>query len=445
MKKAKFITLGCRVNQYDTQGMREILKAQGFESYGMDNQWDTPEVDVVVINTCTVTADADKDSRYWVRRARRVYPKAKIVVTGCGVEKNRKDYAGLPEVDLIVSNFDKDQIGNYLLQSCASRDEAIIDATQRQGVRYDALKISNSAGKTRAFVKIQDGCNHACSFCKVVLVRGKSRSRDLVEIRDEVTRLRDAGYQEIVFAGIQLGAYGMDNDNKKSRRLAQLLYESSRIKGIERLRLSSIEPTDINDDLIEALRDIPQCMPHLHIPLQSGDDMILKRMNRRYGQSFYRDLIDRLRGQIPEFELSLDVMAGFPGEEEKHFLNTLKLLQDVKPQRCHVFPYSKREGTRAAGYSDWNVEVKRDRVRRLRLAADLLGREVRSRYLGKSLQVLAEGAGEEQIEQGWIQGYTPNFIRVLFRGGMEDRGKLFSLKLISLGEEDAVWGEGNLV
>ena len=320
--KVKFITLGCRVNQYETQSMREALSREGFltvSSAASGNDDDhlrkaggrkISEADFVVINTCTVTGEADRESRYWIRRARREHPKARIVVTGCGVERDRPAIRIMSEVDRLVPNTEKPEIARHLLTDGEEPPCSEMSGTEEKKRGYPPLSISCSEGKTRAFIKIQDGCNHACSFCKVVLVRGGSRSRPPDDVLREVERLRDAGYRDVVFTWIQLGAYGRDLSEKRLCALPRLLETCSRIEGIERLRLSSIEPTDIEPDMISALRGIPKCMPHLHVPLQSGDDEILRRMNRRYDSRFYSDLVERLRSEIPDFTLTLDVMAG---------------------------------------------------------------------------------------------------------------------------------------
>ena len=421
--KVRFITLGCKVNQYETQAMREAMRGAGAASA---ERGEKEGVDFVVINTCTVTGDADRDNRYWIRRARREHPGARIVVTGCMVTRDRALLESLPEVDLVLSNQQKSELVSRLLESCAAPQTQ--DMRREEKHRYAPLSISETEGNGRAFVKIQDGCNHACSFCKVVLARGRSRSRALADIVAEVTRLRDSGYREIVFAGIQLGAYGLDFTDH-SAGLEEVLEACSKIEGIERLRLSSIEPTDVTPSLIEALRGIPKCVPHLHIPLQSGDDEILEKMNRRYGRAFYIDLAGRLKNSLPDFSLTLDVMAGFPGEEETHFQNTLDLLETVKPLKCHVFPYSRREGTRAARFRDVEDKILRERVDRLIAAGDRLGREVRLRYEGARMPVLVE---EVRKDGGLLQGLTPNYLRVCFEGPAAQVGGIADVKLLTL-------------
>lgn len=429
--------MGCRVNQYETQGMREILEREGVAA--VEKPKPGNEINFVVINTCTVTAEADKENKYWIRRARREHPEARIVVTGCGVERNRSEIEALPEVDLVLANHEKAGIAGRLLESCASpaeQDAAVTTAPRINPKHvFTPLSISQSEGKSRAFVKIQDGCNHACSFCKVVMVRGRSRSRGMEDLLDEVRRLANSGYKEIVFAGIQLGAYGLDLNVGATRRVAlsvaDVIEESSKISGVERIRLSSIEPTDVKPDLIKVLRDNPKACHHLHIPLQSGDDTVLKGMNRRHGRQFYIDLAAQLREAMPDFSLTMDVMAGFPGESDECFENTYKLIETVKPLKCHVFPYSRREGTRAANFTEEVLpEIKKQRVQRLIELSDRLGREARLPYIGKRMDALVEVAPKKNTPL--LQALTRNYLKVCFQGMPEMMGKVVPVELLTL-------------
>ncbi|MDP3919714.1 MAG: tRNA (N(6)-L-threonylcarbamoyladenosine(37)-C(2))-methylthiotransferase MtaB [Candidatus Omnitrophota bacterium] len=423
MKSVRFITLGCKVNQYETQGMRESLARAGVT----ENTSAGDGCDFVVINTCTVTDAADKENRYWIRRMRRQHPEAKIVITGCYAERNREAIESLPGVDLVIANHDKARIADYLERGCGDPDLQD-EMSERKGRReYAPLSISRFQGHGRAFVKIQDGCNHACSFCKVVLVRGRSRSRPLQDIVTEVNRLRDAGYREAVFTGIQLGAYGADSEQPLD--LVDVLRACSEIEGIERLRLSSIEPTDVRPNLIAALSELPKCCPHLHIPLQSGDDAVLAAMNRRYRHEFYADLVEELRSKLPDFSLSLDVMAGFPSESEEQFENTCALLKSVRPLKCHVFPYSLRDGTKASKMDSLDPSVVRSRVNRLIGLADELGEAERSRYIGQSVDVLVE---KELHGGGMVQGLTSNYLKVCFKGDADLVGRFLRVELLSL-------------
>lgn len=426
MKKVRFVTLGCKVNQYETQAMRESLVQRGFSEEGEG------ESEVVVVNTCTVTEEADRENRYWIRRLRRENPEAKIVVTGCWVERNRKEIEGLPEVDLVLTNREKPDLVEKIFESCG--DFPLTPTLSPAGGegRVRGFQISSFQGHARAFVKIQDGCNHACSFCKVVLVRGRSRSRPLAEIVEETKRLGDSGFREIVLTGIQLGAYGMDFNPRLN--LVALLAALSRVPQIERIRLSSIEPADVKPELIQAMKALPRVCPQLHIPLQSGDNEILKRMSRRYTREFYQTLVADLRREIPDFCLSLDVMAGFPGEEERHFQNTLSLIGETRPIRIHPFPYSRRPETRAALWENLSEVLIRERMKRLIEFSKRVAQQERQRFLGRSFPVLVEKSATE--ETGTLfQGHTPHYLKVYFQAQGSLIGKTVAVRLVGIKEE----------
>ncbi|MEI7751432.1 MAG: tRNA (N(6)-L-threonylcarbamoyladenosine(37)-C(2))-methylthiotransferase MtaB [Candidatus Omnitrophota bacterium] len=426
-KNVRFYTLGCKVNQYETQAMREVLERNGYRD--IEGQKGTP-CHLVVVNTCTVTQDSDRTNRYWIRRLRREHPEARLAVTGCYAEKNRVELEAMPEVDLIFLNDEKPFLA-----------ERILDPTDVSGVvlpdkaaTFMPLSISRSEGKTRAYVKVQDGCNHACSFCKVSIVRGPSRSRALPEILEEVTRLRDGGYREIILTGIQLGAYGLDlfpsvNSGERHYLLRDVIESCARVEGIERIRLSSIELMDLGKPIRDAFRSIQKLCPHIHLPLQSGDNEVLARMNRRYTREEYRDVVLELKDRIPDFEFSVDVLAGFPGETEDQFANTLELIEILKPLKTHVFPYSLREGTRAADWGILPAQVVRDRVRRLMGLAERVSGEVRSRYLGRTLEILAE---HENNRSGVSEGFTPNYLKGFFEYPQNVQGCIIPFKLTEL-------------
>lgn len=423
-QNVRFYTLGCKVNQYETQAMREALERQGYRD--IEGQKGVP-CDLVVVNTCTVTHDSDRTNRYWIRRLRREHPQARLAVTGCYVEKNRAELEAMPEVDLIFLNREKPFLAEKLLSPADAGG-----APRLGGVAsFSPLSISRSEGKTRAYVKVQDGCNHACSFCKVSIVRGPSRSRALPEILEEVVRLRDGGYREIILTGIQLGAYGLDLESRSSARerrylLRDVIEACAKVEGVERLRLSSIELTDLGKPIREAFRDVPKLCPHIHLPLQSGDNEVLARMNRRYTREDYREVVLGLKERIPDFEFSVDVMAGFPGETEAQFENTLELIEMLKPLKTHVFPYSRREGTPAAEWDVLPAQVLRERVRRLMAVGQRVSMKVRSRYLGRSLEILAEHKDERS---GVSEGFTPNYLKVFFEYPQNVQGCIIPFKL----------------
>jgi threonylcarbamoyladenosine tRNA methylthiotransferase MtaB len=394
-QKVKFSTLGCRLNQYETQAMREQFQKAGFEETESSS-----EANVFVLNTCTVTNDSDRTSRYLIRKFHRENPDAQIVVTGCYVEKNEAEIKNIPGVSLTVLNRQKSEMIR-LLESCAS-----FDLPSKR--TYTPLSITQFEGHRRAYVKIQDGCNHACSFCKVVLVRGASRSRFMDDVIDEARRLTDNGYREIVLTGIQLGAYGYDL--KKHQMLPELLERLCQVPGMGRIRLSSIEPTDVTDELIEAMTSFEQICPHLHIPLQSGSDVILERMNRRYRRDFYGDLIRRIKSRVPDFILTADVMIGFPGEGDLEFEETVQILEESEPYKLHIFPYSPREGTRAAKFQDApDAQTVKQRREALLVLEEKWKENIQRQYVGRTVKVLIE---ETSDAPGHISGRTANYIQV---------------------------------
>ncbi len=423
-KTVRFYTLGCKVNQYETQAMREALERHGYKD--IEGQKGI-KCDLVVINTCTVTQDADRTNRYWVRRLKREHPEARVAVTGCYVEKNRAEIDALPEVDLIFPNNEKERIFELIENSCGINQPQNAMGNEN----YPALSVSKSEGKTRAYVKIQDGCNHACSYCKVSIVRGASRSRPLPDILDEIKRLRDSGYKEIILTGIQLGAYGKDFDGK-NLSLRDVIEACAQFNEIKRVRLSSIELTDLDEPLRAAFCEVPKLCPHIHLPLQSGDNEILKKMNRRYTREQYRDVVLEMKERVADFEFSVDALVGFPSETDEQFQNTLNLLKELQPLKTHVFPYSPREGTAASGWGECDKKIVRDRVRALSKAGDEFSLSRRNIYLGRTFDILAEYPDEKT---GRAVGLTPNFLKVFFECQENVQGCIIPYHLTEIFED----------
>lgn len=441
-KNVRFYTLGCKVNQYETQAMREAVERKGF--CDVEGQKEAP-CDLVILNTCTVTEEADRTNRYWIRRLRREHPGARLGVTGCYVQRNREDIEAMPEVDFIFSNDEKallaERISEVLDTSFLPSGAGGKGEKKIVGTEFLPLSISRSEGRTRAYVKIQDGCDHGCSYCKVSLIRGKSRSRSLREIQEEVIRLRDSGYREIILAGIQLGAYGRDfrtssESHAGQNRLREVIELCAAVEGIERIRLGSIEITDVDESLFAAFRDVPKFCPHLHIPLQSGDNEVLKRMNRRYTREVYQEVILRLKEQVRDFVLSVDVMVGFPEETEAQFENTVELLKILRPLKSHVFPYSRREGTLAASWKGFPVKIIRDRARRLIKITEKISHEVQTQYLARTYDVLVE---ERQKGTEISEGRTANYLKVFFKYPRAVQGCIITAHLDDF-FQDGFWG-----
>ena len=400
MKAISFKTLGCKVNQYETQAIREQFLQAGYRE--IQNE----PADIYVINTCTVTATADSKSRQLIRACHRLNPKAIIVVTGCYVERDWEDIEKIEGVDLIIGNHRKSEILKVILQPQSAEPKP-------QGNSFLPLSIGNFFGHTRAFLKIQDGCNRRCSYCKVRIVRGRSRSRGLDDILEEAKRLAKVGFKEIILCGIQLGSYGVGLEEGFS--LLDVIENLEAIDGIKRIRLSSIEPTDITVGLIRKMAGQGKLCRHLHIPLQSGDDEILGRMNRGYCTRDFKELIMRIRGSVSEVSITTDVMVGFPGEEEDNFSRTLEMIRAIMPSRIHIFPYSRREGTKAANFqgtvSPGEIKARVARLKEIALTSSF---SYRKKFLGQSFDLLVEAKRDPKT--GLLCGYTDTYIKVLIEG-----------------------------
>jgi threonylcarbamoyladenosine tRNA methylthiotransferase MtaB len=422
-KKFYIHTLGCKVNQYESQAMREILSAAGFSECSRKEP-----ADIYVINTCTVTHHADRESRYWIGYFHRANPKAKIVATGCYVEKDSDEITSLPGVSHIIKNKDKSRIAEILDEQRTTNNE--------QRNRLDQLSISSFKGHNKAFVKIQDGCENSCSYCKVPLVRGYLKSRPVDSIISEVETLAANGFREIILTGICLGAWGVDLFPAQNAREAELdaanlvdaLKAIDKVKDNFRIRLSSIEPKYVTDELIEYIAGNKRICRHLHIPLQSGDDEILKRMNRPYSTKDYAKLLDKVRAKIKDVAVTTDVMAGFPGETDRHFSNTVNFLKTILPARTHIFSYSKRKGTAAYGMGGG---IKNDVMRKRHCKLDTLAVTAsylyRKRFLNRALDVLVEERRDQL--SGRLMGYSDNYIKVCFDGSDDLAGKIIPVRI----------------
>jgi threonylcarbamoyladenosine tRNA methylthiotransferase MtaB len=398
MKTIKFHTLGCKVNQYDTQSIRERFLKHGFQETN-----NTKKADFYFVNTCTVTSNADRKSKEIIRRYIRRNPKAKIIVTGCLVEKDNAFLASVKGLNFVVSK------------------------------KFFADGISNFCGHTRAFLKVQDGCDNYCSYCKVPLVRGRSRSRFLSDIVSDADCLCKNGFKEIVLSGICLGSYGKDLHPKMN--LVDVITALEKIKGVLRIRLSSIEAGDITDGLIYKMKKSHKLCRHLHIPIQSGDDRILKDMNRKYTYARYLRLIKKIKKNIPPIAITTDCLVGFPGESEANFCNTLRLIKKIIPLRVHVFPYSKRSGTLASDNfkNEINPGIIKERISRLKDIALDCSVAYRNKFLGKIMHVLIERQTKE--DSGVWEGYTDNYIRVIFKSNLNLRNQVIAIKIQKINKD----------
>jgi len=421
-------TLGCKVNQYETQLMRERLDENGFEEVSL-----AQEADYFIINSCTVTHKADRDTRNLINHFHRVNPAGKIIVAGCYTEmkKDRDLLYNLPGVTSFVPNREKENIAEILKAPFLPKTIKSPNTESKKSTYIKKFK-----GHNRAFIKIQDGCNHRCSYCKVSLVRGKSISRNEHEILKEIKKVLSVGFQEIVLTGICLGAWGYDISKETS--LSNLLERISNINGNFRIRLSSIEPLYVTDRLIELVCDNKKVCKHLHIPLQSGDDKVLMKMNRPYKIKDFSRLVKKIRRRIPEVAITTDILLGFHGEDEKSFKKTIGFIKKIKPSRIHIFSYSKREGTPAANYTGAldNVAIK-ERMKKLSSIALFLQHDFAKKFIGKKETVLVENKRER--ESALLTGYTDHYVRAFLDGPDSLKNRIVTAKIIGfMGDKSAV-------
>lgn len=398
------VTFGCKVNQYESQALRERLADAGLVP--CDELRDG--ADAYIVNTCTVTDRAFREARSYVRALARRNPSARIAVTGCAADSNAADFEDLPGVR-VFRNASKPEIVPHLLSELLPE--------RPKDERPLPLTISRFDGHTRAFLKIQDGCDLHCSFCIIPRVRGPNRSRSPEEVLEEARRLVQNGYREIVLTGVHLGSYGRDTTH--GRGLPALLERMLDLSGLARVRLSSIECNEVDADLIRLMREEPRRVcPHLHMPAQSGSDAILRAMRRRYNVARFLRTVDQVREAVPDVGLTTDLIVGFPGETEEHFEETLEFCRRVGFGRIHIFPYSRREGTDAARLPDLPPSVKRNRCERLEKLARESAASFASRFLGRSVAVLVE-----QVN-GAARGYTEHYVPARLAAGR--RGEIVS-------------------
>ncbi|MGA1195991.1 MAG: tRNA (N(6)-L-threonylcarbamoyladenosine(37)-C(2))-methylthiotransferase MtaB [Candidatus Latescibacterota bacterium] len=401
-KTVAFYTLGCKMNTYETQWYGEQFAQQGY----CEVPFGEP-ADVTVVNTCTVTGQGDAQSRQALRKAHRVSPEGTVVAVGCYAQTDPDALAEMPEVDLVVGNAEKTQLMDLLNDTCSMGRTFV---TRSRAKDFEDMDIYNFGSRARAFVKMQEGCNEFCSFCIIPFARGRSRSRTVDSTVTQVKKLVDAGYGEVVLTGVHLGDYGVDLEHTN---LLDVLEAIEQIAGLQRFRVSSIEATFVSDAMIDFFASSKKFCRHLHVPLQSGDDGILKAMRRPYTRTQYIDLIEKLASQIPNIGIGGDVMVGFPGESDAAFQNTYDLIAHHPMTYLHVFPYSPRGKTPAARMPDQvDAQVKKQRGSALRALGEEKVSAFQKRFLGQTLPVLFEG----RRGNGLLNGLTDNYIRVMAPG-----------------------------
>ena len=437
-RKAAFLTLGCKVNQYETDAMEQNLKERGYEIVDFREK-----ADVYVINTCTVTGIADRKSRQMIRRARRNNPDSLIVAAGCYVQSDEERLAENRDADILIGNTRKDALADILDKWFLDHPDHILKEVEDMSkvTDYESLMLYHVNEHTRAYVKIQDGCNQFCSYCIIPYVRGRIRSKKPEEVVREIETLVQNGYREIVLTGIHLSSYGKDLDNMD---LIGILEAVSAIEGIGRIRLGSLEPRIITEGFLERLVQLKAVCPHFHLSLQSGCDTTLKRMNRHYTTEEYEKAVELLRKYYKDPAVTTDVIAGFVGETEEEFSQTENYLEKIKLYEIHVFKYSVREGTRAQKMEGHLPEhVKAARVLRLMDLTAAQKKQYEEKMVGGVFEVLLEE--EKNVgDQTYFQGYTANYVKVLVKADSSsamERNRLVPVKIEGFLDGKSLFGK----
>ena len=407
--KFNIITLGCKVNSYESNFMKEALVKNGFSFCNLNDK-----CDILILNTCTVTDTSDKKSLKEVRRLKRENPNAILVVCGCSVQNDKTKYDDLG-INILMGNINKSNIVSIIEKYLDDKTPVEYVAKTRD-LPFENMEVDIS-DHTRAYIKIEDGCDNFCSYCIIPFVRGKKRSKDFSLVLREVQHLANNGYKEIVLTGIDTGGY-----ESNGKDLTDLIHEMSKINGIERIRQSSIEITQINDKFIEELKNNNKICDHIHIPLQSGSDSILKLMNRKYDLKYFFDKIDMIRSVRPDISITTDVIVGFPGETEEMFLETMETCKKINFSKIHAFPYSERKGTKAS-MMDGKVpeSVKHERVKKLLELSDSLEKSYYDKFKGKKLDVLIE-----EVSESGSKGHTSNYLMVHTNEKLQ-KGEIYNL------------------
>ena len=423
MKKYKIITLGCKVNTYESESMAEQLDNNGYSIAKEDDN-----VDLVIINTCTVTSTSDQKSRQMIRKAIKNYPNAKILVTGCYSQMSSDFISTIEGVDIVIGNTKKSNIIELLTKK-EEISSVLVDIQQGRSIKdYEEMKVTSYHENTRAYLKIQDGCNNFCSYCIIPYARGPLRSRKKEDVLNEAKDLVSKGFKEIVLTGIHTAAYGEDFENYS---FFNLLCDLVKIEGIKRIRISSIEETEINDDIISLVFTNEKVVNHFHIPLQSGCDTVLKRMNRKYNTEQFYNKIQKIREVVKDVAITADVIVGFPQESEEEFLQTYDFIKKVGFAELHVFPYSMRSGTPAARMSGQvDPKIKKERVHRLLELNNSLALDYVNKFKNCDLDVLFETFDEKT---GLVVGHTTNYLKIAVKGNADLINKIIKVRVTEPG------------
>ncbi|KRE90358.1 30S ribosomal protein S12 methylthiotransferase [Paenibacillus sp. Soil766] len=435
MATVAFHTLGCKVNFYDTEAIWQLFKNEGYEQVDFENT-----ADVYVINTCTVTNTGDKKSRQMIRRAIRRNPEAIVAVTGCYAQTSPAEIMAIPGVDMVIGTQDREKIIPLVKQFESDRQPINAVRNIMKTRSFEELDVPDFADRTRAFLKIQEGCNNFCTFCIIPWSRGLMRSREPQSVIAQAEQLVAAGYQEIVLTGIHTGGYGEDIEDYS---LAKLLKDLDKVEGLKRIRISSIEASQITDEVIEVLKSSDKMCRHLHIPLQAGDDQVLARMRRKYTTAEFARKIERLHEIMPDVAITTDVIVGFPGETEEMFRDGYKFMEQMKFSEMHVFPYSKRTGTPAARMEDQvDEEIKNARVHELIDLSEKMQLAYAQKFVGHVLEVIPERTYKGAPDSGLYSGYSDNYVQLVFEGSEEMIGQVCRVKVTEAGVNES---KGQLV
>ena len=421
MKKVAFYTLGCKVNQYETEALVELFEKEGYEVVNFSNK-----ADIYIINTCTVTNLGDRKSRQMIRRAKKMNEDSIVVVTGCYAQTAPEEISKIEGVNIILGTNDRIRILE-LIKNLDEKNKQINAVTDINKVKEyeEQMSITEYKGRTRAYIKIQEGCNRYCSYCIIPYARGPIRSRKPDEVEKEVKRIVNAGFKEIILTGIHLASYGIDLGNISLMDIIKRIHNE---KDLYRIRLSSIEPVILSSEFIEEASQLSKLCPHYHVSLQSGCNDTLKRMNRRYTTDEYEEAINNLRGKIPDVAITTDVMVGFPGETEKEFLTSLEFVEKMCFSKVHVFKYSPRKGTPAYSYPN-QISAKEKDVRSKSMMEIALKSEKKfyEQFKGREMQVLFEQKIDD--ENDIYEGYTGNYLKIRKNFNYDVVGKLITVKV----------------
>lgn len=430
--KVAFATLGCRVNQYESEAMIEKFIREGYEVSEFDEF-----SDVYVINTCTVTNMGDKKSRQMIGRARRKNSEAVIAVVGCYAQIAAEEVSNIEGVDVVLGSRNKGDIVYWVNRAREEKKQVVEVSDVLKNKVFEELNIKEYQDRTRAFLKIQDGCNRFCSYCLIPYARGAVCSKAPDKIISEVQELAANGFKEILLSGIHIASFGLDLEGDWN--LVRVLEEVDKVQGIERIRIGSIDPTFFTEGVIDKIVSLKKLSPHFHLSLQSGCDATLKRMNRRYTTQEYKEVVENLRRNIEGVSITTDVIVGFPGETEEEFNETYTFLKSIELSKMHIFKYSPRKGTKAAEISEQiNGNIKDDRSHKLINLNNMLEKKYMDKFIGKCVNVLYEQKFNNKEDE--FEGYTDNYIKVITKSAKNIEGEFHITKLTEC-KDDHIFGE----